>query len=396
MINVALYLDTRRTKEDGNYPIKVRIHTTMISTGLSAKIDEWNGNGVNRKAANSISKNAILNKWLTDIDKKQMSVENEGGRMTAKELIEFAKEIIKGVKPREKTFLDYLDEYAAQNRLSTATKVIYNTTRNKIIAFDEKVRLDQIDKKWLQSFENWMAETMKVNAYAIHLRNIRTVFNYCIDEEYTTSYPFRKFQIRKEETEKRCLTLQQVRRLRDYHVEKYQEIYRDMWMLMFYLIGINAADLFMAKKEQVQNDRLVYKRAKTGTLYSIKIQPEAQLIINRYKGKGEYLLNIMDTYGTYKDFLHRMNWNLQRIGQVERKGRGGKKIIEAAFPDVSSYWSRHTWATIAAELDVPIEVISHALGHKIGSDVTAIYVKFNRMKVDEANRKVIDYVNGIL
>ena len=117
---------------------------------------------------------------------------------------------------------------------------------------------------------------------------------------------------------------------------------------MFYLIGINAADLFMAKKEQVQNDRLVYKRAKTGTLYSIKIQPEAQLIINRYKGKGEYLLNIMDTYGTYKDFLHRMNWNLQRIGKVERKGRGGKKIIEAAFHDVSSYWSRHTWATIAA------------------------------------------------
>ena len=165
-------------------------------------------------------------------------------------------------------------------------------------------------------------------------------------------------------------------------------------MLMFYMVGVNAIDLFSAKKEQVQNGRLVYKRAKTGTLYSILIQPEAKKIIDRYKGKGDYLLSVMDNYANYKDFLHRMNWNLRRIGYTERKGRGGKKIITSAYPDISSYWSRHTWATIAAELDVPIEVISHALGHKIGSDVTAIYVKFNRMKVDEANRKVIDYVNG--
>ena len=164
-------------------------------------------------------------------------------------------------------------------------------------------------------------------------------------------------------------------------------------MLMFYFIGINAADLFLARKKDVVNGRLEYKRAKTGKLYSILIQPEAQAIINRYAGTGEYLLNVMDEYKNYKDFLHRMNIGLQQIGAMERVGRGGKKIREPLFPDISSYWSRHTWATVAAQLDTPKDIISEALGHEYGSSTTSIYINFNRTKVDEANRKVIDLLN---
>lgn len=58
------------------------------------------------------------------------------------------------------------------------------------------------------------------------------------------------------------------------------------------------------------------------------------------------------------------------------------------------YISRHTWATVAAELDVPKEVIAHALGHSwANSTTTDIYIHFDMRKVDKANRKVIDYVN---
>ena len=92
--------------------------------------------------------------------------------------------------------------------------------------------------------------------------------------------------------------------------------------------------------------------------------------------------------------MHRMGLGLKKIGECERKGRGGKKYIKALFPDLSSYWARHTWATIAAELDIPKETISAALGHEIGSSITSIYIRYDQKKVDEANRKVIDYVNG--
>lgn len=164
-------------------------------------------------------------------------------------------------------------------------------------------------------------------------------------------------------------------------------------MLMFYLIGVNAADLFNAKHSALVNGRFEYKRAKTGKLYSVKVEPEAMDIIEKYKGKS-YLLNIMDEYRNYKDFLHRMGIGLKQIGKLERKGLGGKKIRTPLFPDLSSYWTRHTWATIASELDIPKEVIAHALGHSwANSTTTDIYIRFDNKKVDEANRKVIDYVN---
>lgn len=251
-----------------------------------------------------------------------------------------------------------------------------------------------MDRKWLSNFESWMAESgMKVNAYSIHLRNIRAVFNYAIDEETTTLYPFRKFKIKKEETRKRSLTIEQIRILKDYPCEEFEERYKDLFMLSFYLIGINIGDMLLLKVENVVNGRIEYHRQKTGKLYSVKIEPEAQAIIDRYKGR-EYLLNVLDEYSNYKDFISRINKALKNIGPFERKGLGGKKVRQPLFPDLSTYWARHSWATLAAELDIPKETISAGLGHEIGSDVTSIYIKFDQKKVDDANRRVIDYVFG--
>lgn len=73
-------------------------------------------------------------------------------------------------------------------------------------------------------------------------------------------------------------------------------------------------------------------------------------------------------------------------------GERGKVLGKGWFPDLSSNWARHTWATIASRLDLPKEVISRGLGHSFGLSVTDIYIDFDNSKVDEANRRVIDYV----
>ena len=42
-----------------------------------------------------------------------------------------------------------------------------------------------------------------------------------------------------------------------------------------------------------------------------------------------------------------------------------------------------------------LETIGRALGHSVWEKtVTSIYVKYDNKKIDEANRKVIDYLNG--
>lgn len=397
MATVKFYLDKRRQKKDGTYPIKLNVFHNkqiMIATQLSASEKEWNGNEYSVRAQNYKPRNIVARGIINKAETVIFTLEQQEKlkSTTDKALKKLIEDAISSKVENQKTFLYYLDEFVSK-KTNQGTKSIYTTTRNKIEEYDSYCTFESMDKSWLENFETWMAKTMKVNAYAIHLRNIRSVFNYAIDEEYTTLYPFRRFSIKKEETRKRSLTAEQLRLLRDYPCEEYQIRYRDMFMLMFYLIGVNAADLFNAKHSALVNGRFEYKRAKTGKLYSIKVEPEAQAIIEKYKGK-DYLLNIMDEYGNYKDFLHRMGIGLKQIGETERKGLGGKKSRNPLFPDLSSYWSRHTWATIAAELDIPKEVIAHALGHSwANSTTTDIYIRFDTKKVDEANRKVIDYVS---
>lgn len=397
MATVKFYLDKRRQKKDGTYPIKLNVFHNkqiMIATQLSASEKEWNGNEYSVRAQNYKPRNIVARGIINKAETVIFTLEQQEKlkSTTDKALKKLIEDAISSKVENQKTFLYYLDEFVSK-KTNQGTKSIYTTTRNKIEEYDSYCTFESMDKSWLENFETWMAKTMKVNAYAIHLRNIRSVFNYAIDEEYTTLYPFRRFSIKKEETRKRSLTAEQLRLLRDYPCEEYQIRYRDMFMLMFYLIGVNAADLFNAKHSALVNGRFEYKRAKTGKLYSIKVEPEAQAIIEKYKGK-DYLLNIMDDYGNYKDFLHRMGIGLKQIGETERKGLGGKKSRNPLFPDLSSYWARHTWATVAAELDVPKEVIAHALGHSwANSTTTDIYIRFDMKKVDEANRKVIDYVN---
>lgn len=400
MATVKFFLDKRRQKNDGTYPIKLNVSHNkrmVIATQLSALETEWNGNEYSARARNYKPRNIVAREIINKAEMVILTLEQQGKlkSTTDKALKKLIEDAICSKAENQKTFLYYFDEFVSK-KTNQGTKSIYTTTRNKIEEYDSRCTFESMDKSWLENFESWMAKTMKVNAYAIHLRNIRAVFNYAIDEEYTTLYPFRRFSIKKEETRKRSLAVGQLATLRDYPCEEYQKRYRDFFMLMFYLIGINASDLFLAKKNDVVNGRLEYKRNKTGKLYSVKIEPEAQEIIDRYSGSEDngYLLNVMDDYANYKDFLHRMGVGLKKIGELERVGRGGKKMIEPLFPDLSSYWSRHTWATIAAELDIPKEVIAHALGHSwANSTTTDIYIRFDTKKVDEANRKVIDFLN---
>lgn len=301
-----------------------------------------------------------------------------------------AEVINKPTKPKG-CFVDIFKEFADNHNEST--KELYYYSLRRIEQFDKYIAtrsIDEIGIPWLTRFESWLAQTNSKNARNILLRNIRAVFNYALDCEYTTNYPFRRFKIRPEATRKRAMTVEQLRSLAVYPVEDYQVFYRDMFVLMFCLIGINVVDLYSLGS--IVDGRVEYRRAKTHRLYSIKVEPEAQAIIDKYHGTKN-LLCIADRWTTHSQFGKQMNKALKRMGGMQRVGRGGKKVFEPIVPGLTTYWARHTWATIAASLDVPKETIAHALGH--GNDtVTDIYIDFDKKKVDEANRKVLDYVFG--
>ncbi len=295
----------------------------------------------------------------------------------------------------ETSFLFRFNQYAS--RLKSGSKRVFDHTLNRLLAFKGeacigKLRFEDITVDWLKEFDSFMEKTSPSrNSRNIHFRNIRTVFNDAIEDGITSAYPFRRFKIKGEVTANRDLSVEELRRLANYECEDCSVKYRDYFMLMFYLMGINNVDLCHLKDDDISRGRLQFHRTKTNHFFSMKIEPEAMSIIERYKGEG-WLLDILDHWSSDEFFRRKMNKQLQRIGPVKRAGLGGKKSYAPLFPKLTTYYARHSWATIASSIDIPIETISVGLGHEYGNPVTRIYIRNDYRKIDAANRKVIDWV----
>ena len=407
MAKATLYLDNRAVTDGSPGSLKIRVYhnkkTFFLPTSISLTPQQWMEGKPYGVIVNHIRAkqwNNFLKLRMMDISSELLKLDVEG-KLKAMPIDELKKRLqllcgsIEEEKPAD-TFWPILQEYIELQK-NSGTKSVYKQTESRLLAFDQHIELrkfEDMDIAWLQRFDEFMSlSAPKKNARNIHHRNIRRLFNYAINTKgLSISYPFRGFKITPEATASRFLTIDQIKQLRSYVIdEPHLAKYRDIFMLMTYLRGINGADLFSATKSQVVNGRLEYYRKKTGTFYSVKIEPEAQAIIDKYAGEN-YLLDVCDTWSNPTDYLRRMDKGLKKIGPMERKGQGGKKSYKGILPDLSSNWARHTYASLGAALALPINIVSEGMGHKIGSPTTAIYVHYIRQQVDEATRKIIDYI----
>lgn len=401
-----LYLD-RRVEAPALPQVKIAINhkgrSTYIGTGIRIPADAWDAKGqrIVKTYPNASRLNIAISTKKLDVDNALESLKH-GGELKGLPLPKIRRAVIDFLSPDKDTdfsalFLARLERYRDSKR-KYGTWITYESTVRKVREFDPKadrLTFEDITYGWLTRFDGFMALTSpSANARNIKLRNIRTVFNEAINDGLTENYPFRKFKIRPEATRSRALTAEQLRSLFGYPCDGWQREYLDIFKLSFFLAGINIVDL--VSLTEIRNGRIECRRAKTNQPFSVRVEPEALDIINKYRGE-RWLLNIRDRYANYRDYLHRLNNGLQRIGTHydRHDGRGGKHRGEPLFSDLTSYFARYSWANIAAELDVPSEVIDAALGHKT-QGVLSVYVRLNyNRKVDEANRLVIDFVlNG--
>lgn len=401
MATTNLYLDCRAVGKGQPAPLKLSInkcgHTALIPLDVHILPSQWDKKS--RKIIEHPNKrnlNAYITKRKLEVETILLSMYSDDAcaRMTAQQIKEHvcAKLKLNGAVEQSDLFAERFLQFA--NSKSASTKRVYLYTYSRLQAYLGKklqtLQFEDITTEWLTEFENFLAKTATKNTRNIHLRNMRSVFNEAIDNGVTTFYPFRRFPIRPVATAKRSLSILQLAMLFNADCELPE--YLDIFKLVFYLIGINVIDLYNLN-DITSEGRIEYHRAKTKHFYSIRVEPEALQIINRYQGKKR-LLNISERCSNHRNYIHRINEALQHIGPYTKHGRGGKRNYKPLFPSLTTYWARHTWATIAAELDIPKETIAAALGHSIGNPTTSIYIDFNIKKIDEANRKVIDCVNA--
>lgn len=376
----TLRLDTRRPLKDGTYPVQIKVGygtNLYLATGIYLAKEDWDEGLQICTGKQSRSINNILRTLLTSISNRILELRESGqwGVLTSAQLREMLTNLsLTSPTVGVPTLGDYIDKVAALK--TDHTRVSYVTTKNRLASYCDidALRFSDMTYAWFEAFVNKLeSDGLKRNTVAKYLKVIKTVIKYAEDDGVVVNKAYAKVNSRAEaDTPMRNLPVETLRRIRDTEVKGKTARFKDAFMLSFYLIGINMADLLALPKDCIVNGRLHYKRAKTGKNYSIKIEPEAQAIIDKYPGKT-HLLSFAENGTQFRQSCNEL------LGKLEK--------------GLTWYYARYSWANYAVDLDIPKDIISEALGHKHGSTVTGIYIKYSLDKVDKANRQVIDYLN---
>ena len=144
----------------------------------------------------------------------------------------------------------------------------------------------------LHRFELFLKENrgLSQTTISIKMRNIHTVINYAIRQKFVEFdvSPYADYED-PQPTRRNCvITLEQLRKVRDIDLSKERGTQigtaRDIFMLSFYLCGMNLQDIMA---QDFRNNKVRFQRIKTETrkkrvtYTEFAIQPEARVILDR-------------------------------------------------------------------------------------------------------------------
>lgn len=282
----------------------------------------------------------------------------------------------------------------------------------------DDITFRRITPQLMSDFEDWMKlQGICRNSSSCYLRSLCAIWNRAAREGFTSVYstskkhevyanPFAGTYRGIAKTKKRAIDIYDIKRLRSLDIERLltdggnivvttkmrQHIdrlqwARDLFIFSFCSRGITFVDMAYLRKTDVKDNVISYSRRKTGQHVEVRIEKPMQDIIDRITPSTPYLFPIVTEtvnqrviYRQYQNGISIYNKSLKELGQM----LGGLKL--------TSYVSRHSWATTARMSNVPVSVISQALGHD-SERTTEIYLKsLDNERIDAANRLLIDSV----
>lgn len=256
---------------------------------------------------------------------------------------------------------------------------------------EEDIEIADLTVNQMKDFQAYLiGKGLKMNTVSLYNRMLKAAYNYALDEEIlqTDKRPFRKVFTGREKTRKRTLDKKALKKLvrADLSVDRRLEFARDMFLFSIYMQGMAFVDIARLTKSQVRSGYVVYQRSKTNQHLRIAIQPCAKEIIEKWMVRDPecpYLFPILYNPDKKKEVrydtaLRTHNRRLNRIaGDLDLGGT------------LSSYVSRHTWASLAKWSGIRDTIICEAMGHN-NIETTGIYLaSLNTEVIASANRKVL-------
>lgn len=401
--NVKLSLDTRRQKKDASYPIILRLthfrKTTSVSLGQSVQPEYWDDRNEKIKRAfkgtSSISK---LNNQLLKEKTRAVDIINElhdKDELNFLSILQLKSKIVKTAS--FESFFEYSKDIV--NELKKAERYGNANTYYAVIKVLEKftggndIKFNEVNYGFLKRFESWhFSRGNSVNGLSAYMRTIKAILNKAIKADVIPreAYPFTHYRIKTTPTEKRALDIKSIKSIMLLKLKKTDSLfhYRNYFLASYMLYGISFMDLAFLRVENIIDNRVKFQRKKTAKPYDISITPQLMKILSIYlkdKSRSDFILPIVkrDTFELqYKDVL----WARKRYN------KGLKEIAKKCNIEqrLTSYVSRHSFATQAMLQDVPLQAISAMLGHNRLS-TTQIYLKSLPSEIlDDYNKKLVE------
>lgn len=386
-------------KSDGTSNIKIRIYHNRDNQYLPTP------HYINPK---HLAKNGLITESHPIADELNFDI-TELIQQYRKHSIKLGTPILRNMSCKElKNYLEAVNdpEYEVIDFVSFSKSVIekikkgntaswYTNSLNALKSFYGKEVIDtrEITGTRLNQFMLYLYEKgLEPGTVNNYLRGIRALFNrskrhFNNDDHQIIRIqhdPFSRVKIPAYRRKKRNVTLEVLKKIRDANCNtKRVELARDYFMMQFYLMGINASDLYFLNPPE--NGRIQYKRIKTDTesnlnafILSIRIEPELKILFDKYSKTG--FLSEIKAFSTNRSLLSVLNKGLKTLS------------TDLKLTKVSTNWSRHTWASLARnKAGISKDDIDFCLGH-VSSDhaMADIYIEIDYSICDVANRKVLD------
>lgn len=249
------------------------------------------------------------------------------------------------------------------------------------------IPLDELDTDTIEAYEAFLrANGLVPNSISFYMRILRALYNRAVEAGITQQQkPFRHVYTGIDKTVKRALPISKIRQLRNLELSQSPALAyaRDIFMLSFYLRGMSFIDMAFLRKTNLHNNRITYRRHKTGQQLTIACTPEMKTILNRYPGNAsEYLLpiipsNVTDERKAYRNQSYSINRRLKQIAVM----------LDITTP-LTLYVARHSWASAAKDSGIPINIISQGMGHD-SETTTQIYLS-------SLDTSVVDHANSLI
>jgi integrase len=279
-----------------------------------------------------------------------------------------------------------IQELNDKNKINTAKKYAVALRRFSVFRNSEDIPLAKLTAKELKLYEDHLiGRGVVMNTVSFYMRILRAVYNKAIIEEIIPpGKPFAAVYTGVAKTKKRAIDEKIIRQLQLFRLKPNLAFARDMFLFSFYTRGMSFIDMANLRNDNIIDSIITYKRKKTGQQIFVGLEPCMIEIIRRYETMtrgSDYLLPLLYQDGEiikYETALRNQNQRLKKIS----------KQLDLS-KNLTTYVSRHTWATIARSKGIALPIISEGMGHT-SEQTTRIYLSsLDQRIIDRANRKII-------